>query len=333
MEIKRGKCCEKADAIGRMLQAQVNQAAGRTLPANSFEREAPTERRCWGNGHVRINDLSYGTEYPNSWLDVYLPTEEMEHAAPVYLYAHGGGFLFTGKASGDSIAKGTSGSSGLDAFLEELLSQGIAVVSIEYAMAPEYRFPVQIVQMDEAAAWILANAEHYGFDTGKIIIGGGSAGANMTELYAMAVSDNAYAQRLGIEKTALTPSQIACAVIDESALIDYVPTVENAVILEQVWLGEEDLSASEALRISYVPAYIRDKYPPSFVICSNVEEWFYRSTRPLCETLDRAGIENEFFYPSKEIGAFEHGFLMNFKTDPTARECMNALIAFIKKHV
>ncbi len=324
----------KADTIGTMLQNKVHKAAGRTLPANSFEPEAPTWRKPWGKGRVRINDLRYGETYPNSFLDLYLPVEAVEAAIPVYLYAHGGGFLFAGKSSGDAIVNaGKDESSDLDAFLEELLSMGIAVASMEYAMAPEYRFPVAIRQMDEAAHFLQEHAEEYHLDKNRVILGGGSAGADMTELYAMTICSEPYAKALGIEKAALTPEQVSCIVVDESALVDTVPAEENARILTQVWLGEEDLASCEALKLAYVPAYIHDVYPPAYITCSNVEQWFYDSTKPLYDALQKIGVDSEFFYPAKEQGEFNHGFLMNFRKDEVSAACMRGLKDFVQRHL
>ncbi len=322
---------KKADETGRLLQDKVNRSAGRSLPANSFDPEVATERRSWGKGYIRINDLCYGDRYPNSYLDVYLPSDGGERKFPVYLYAHGGGFLFTGKATGDAIANASSEASNLDAFIEELLSEGFAVVSMEYAMAPEYRFPVAVYQMDEAAKWIIENSVEYPFDTDNIVVGGGSAGADMTELYALAVSSPSYAKMLGMSGTALSLSQIPCVIIDESALVDYVPKGENEKILLQVWFGEEDLASCENMKLSFVPGFIEDSFPPSYIISSNAEQWFYDSAKPLFDTLLDKGIDCEFFYP--QSGEYQHGFLMDFRKDVVSDKCMKGLKKFLRKYV
>ncbi len=87
-------------------------------------------------------------------------------ARGVYLDIHGGGFYMGSAARGD--AHGRS--------LVEAL--GIAVVSVEYRLAPEHPWPAACEDCETAALWLLENAETR-FGAGRFAVGGVSAGATL----------------------------------------------------------------------------------------------------------------------------------------------------------
>ena len=54
-----------------------------------------------------------------------------------------------------------------------------AVAFIDYALAPEARYPVQIEQCYAVARWVTAQGESHGLDPSRIAVAGDSAGGNM----------------------------------------------------------------------------------------------------------------------------------------------------------
>ena len=95
---------------------------------------------------------------------VITPREGQARAA--YLDIHGGGFYLGSAARSDSR----------NAVLAEAL--GIAVVSIDYRLAPEHPWPAAPDDCETAALWLLEYAEAV-FGTPRLMIGGASAGANL----------------------------------------------------------------------------------------------------------------------------------------------------------
>lgn len=84
----------------------------------------------------------------------------------VYLHIHGGGWVVGNATIGDRI------------LLEIAQTAQVAVVSVEYRLAPEYPYPIPIDDCEAAAIWLLENRRSQ-FGTEKIIIGGESAGAHL----------------------------------------------------------------------------------------------------------------------------------------------------------
>lgn len=95
----------------------------------------------------------------------------------VYLNIHGGGHIW-GSAMSDDLLN------------DEMARKcKMAVVSVEYHLAPEYPFPAQVLDCNAAAKWIITNAQKE-FGTDKIFIGGGSAGAQLAALTVLYVRDS-----------------------------------------------------------------------------------------------------------------------------------------------
>jgi acetyl esterase/lipase len=94
-----------------------------------------------------------------------IPPEERETRA-VYLQIHGGGFYLSSAARSDAR----------NARLADAV--GVAVVSVDYRLAPEHPWPAAPDDCETAALWLLEQAEAM-FGTTRLAIGGASAGANL----------------------------------------------------------------------------------------------------------------------------------------------------------
>ena len=86
---------------------------------------------------------------------------------PVLVYFHGGGWV-----AGDVNA--------YDATCRALTNAaGCAVVSVEYRLAPEHKFPAAPEDCYAAVKWVAANAGEFAGDATRLAIGGDSAGGNL----------------------------------------------------------------------------------------------------------------------------------------------------------
>ncbi|MFD9095819.1 alpha/beta hydrolase [Streptomyces collinus] len=94
----------------------------------------------------------------------------------VYLHLHGGGWAF-GSADGQ------------DEKLWRLAVEArLAVMSVDYRLAPEHPFPAGPDDCEEAARWLVDHAEAE-FGTGRLLIGGESAGAHLSVLTLLRLRD------------------------------------------------------------------------------------------------------------------------------------------------
>ena len=94
------------------------------------------------------------------------------------LYFHGGGFIFGDIELFDGVARSAAKNS------------GCKVLSVEYRLAPEHKFPAAVEDAYEAYLWVRKNTGKFGIDQHKIAIAGDSAGANLTVVTGMRLKDN-----------------------------------------------------------------------------------------------------------------------------------------------
>ncbi len=94
----------------------------------------------------------------------------------VYLYIHGGGWVL-GAANQQDVR--------LWRFATEAR---LAVVSVEYRLAPEHPFPAGPDDCEDAALWVVRQAAAE-FGTGRLLIGGESAGAHLAVLTLLRLRD------------------------------------------------------------------------------------------------------------------------------------------------
>jgi acetyl esterase len=86
---------------------------------------------------------------------------------PVYINMHGGGFVFPQDKDDDLFCAHVASA-----------IQGI-VVDIDYALCPEYAFPIAMEQCYAVCKWVFRQCEKWKADNKKVSIGGHSAGGNL----------------------------------------------------------------------------------------------------------------------------------------------------------
>src|SRR5437762_10300112 len=97
--------------------------------------------------------------------------------APAIVYFHGGGHVIGSLDTHDLIARN------LCAGAEAL------VVSVDYRMGPEHKFPAAVEDSFAALEWVHRNAESLGADPGRLGVHGDSAGANLAAVVALLARD------------------------------------------------------------------------------------------------------------------------------------------------
>jgi acetyl esterase len=98
-------------------------------------------------------------------------------ALPVLLYLHGGGFTVGSPDTHDSLCR------------QLALRSGAAVVSLDYRLAPEHRFPTAVDDTWAALGWLAREAASLGLDGSRLAIGGDSAGGTLAAVGALHARD------------------------------------------------------------------------------------------------------------------------------------------------
>ena len=92
---------------------------------------------------------------------------------PVLVYFHGGGWVICDLETHDPTCRAIS--NGADC----------VVVSVDYRLAPEHKFPAAADDAYAATAWVAQHAQELGADASRVAIGGDSAGGNLTAAVAL----------------------------------------------------------------------------------------------------------------------------------------------------
>lgn len=96
---------------------------------------------------------------------LYKPSQEA--AQPVLIWAHGGAFALGSLDGADAICRNL------------VEASGVAVLSVDYRLAPENRFPAGLEDLIAAFDWVAQNGQDQGLNPQRIAIGGDSAGATL----------------------------------------------------------------------------------------------------------------------------------------------------------
>src|SRR5580704_9013730 len=97
--------------------------------------------------------------------------------APGLVFFHGGGWVIGDLDTHDVVCR-------------KLADEGeLIVVSVDYRLAPEHKFPAAVDDAVAATTWIAGHAKELGIDATRLVVGGDSAGGNLAAVVAISARD------------------------------------------------------------------------------------------------------------------------------------------------
>jgi acetyl esterase len=124
---------------------------------------------------AEIVDGSFPGPAGNVAIRIYRASAEPNQ--PGIVYFHGGGFVIGSLNSHDGTCR------------RLCHGAGCTVVSIDYRLAPEHRYPAAVDDCYAAAVWVAANAASLKIDPNRIAVAGDSAGGNLAAVTAILARD------------------------------------------------------------------------------------------------------------------------------------------------
>jgi acetyl esterase len=97
--------------------------------------------------------------------------------APALIYYHGGGFTVGSVDTHDALCR---------MFARD---GKCTVLSVDYRLAPEHKFPTAVNDAFDALVWLHAHAAEFGIDAGRLAVGGDSAGGTLATVCAVLARD------------------------------------------------------------------------------------------------------------------------------------------------
>jgi acetyl esterase len=108
---------------------------------------------------------------------IYTPAGASDRPLPCLVYLHGGGWVLGDIETHDCTCRIVANRS------------GFKVVSVDYRLAPEHKFPAPLDDCYAAVEWVAANASSIGVDPDLLAVGGDSAGGNLSAAVTLRARD------------------------------------------------------------------------------------------------------------------------------------------------
>jgi acetyl esterase len=114
---------------------------------------------------------------PTGEIPIRIYTPEGRAPFPALVYFHGGGWVIGNLDTHDSICRA--------------LANGAkcVVVSVDYRLAPEHKFPAAVEDAYIAVKWVADNSDHLQIDPNRLAVGGDSAGGNLAAVVSLIARD------------------------------------------------------------------------------------------------------------------------------------------------
>src|SRR6202453_3337047 len=110
---------------------------------------------------------------------IYTPLKlpSANNLAPCLVFFHGGGWVIGDLDTHDVVCR-------------KLADEGqLIVISVDYRLAPEHKFPAAVDDAISATKWIAGHAREFGIDATRLTVGGDSAGGNLAAVVAISARD------------------------------------------------------------------------------------------------------------------------------------------------
>ena len=260
-------------------------------------------------GVEQINNISYGPYRKYNLLDVYRP--EGKENLPFIVNIHGGGFVYGSK----EVYK---------RYCMDLARRGFCVVNINYRLAPRWKFPTPLEDINNVLLWLAREGRRYG-DISHIFMVGDSAGAQLASQYAAMLTNPEYMALFGLQKPdsriKLTALGLNCGLYN----IQHVAANERRGV-ELDYLGRK--LSGEDPRLAVMGAITPD-FPPAHITTA-CHDFLRPAAQPMFEHLTGLGIPCRMdCYGSEDDASIGHVFHVNILQEEAIR-CNDDQCAFFR---
>lgn len=258
-------------------------------------------------GISSILDEQYDSNDGDAFLDVYFPSAiaDTKETLPAVVWVHGGGWVSGNKEQVSSYCKILAG-------------KGYTVISVDYTLAPEKKYPTPLRQTNAALGYLTKHAERLHINPSQFILAGDSGGSSIVAQVANLISVPSYAVALGIEpaisRTRLAALLLFCGAYDARNIktTGIFGKFNKAVLWS--YSGERDYLTNPEFATLNLVEYVTASFPPSFISAGNGDPLLSQS-HSLARTLGNLGVPvDTLFFPADHTPAEPHEYQFNLDT-------------------
>ncbi len=257
-----------------------------------------------------LRDLRYGSHPRFHLLDLCFPKGSGGNL-PVIVSFHGGGYVYGSKEV-------------YQFYCASLAQRGFAVVNFNYRLAPKYKFPSPLEDLNAVLAWLLAHRDEYPVDPENVFLVGDSAGAQMASQYAAIWASPAYQKIMGI-----TPPDFRLAAVGLNCGMYDITAQRGDKGLKGV---KRDYFTAHPERFGEqlnVLAYIDANYPPVSVFSAG-GDFLRPHCEPMAELLRARGVDCDCHIYGDEHTY--HVFHCDMRSD-VGRQANDDQTAFFRRYI
>ncbi len=265
-----------------------------------------------------LYDLVYDPGQPDELGrgDLYLPVDG-DGPVPAVLFIHGGGWTGGHKGLRNAVLLG-----------EHLACMGVAMFDIDYDLASRSPMVEQVRHTKCALRWLRGEADQFGLDPKRIGVTGGSAGGHLAGLVATTAGVPLFDPTCDVHPD--QPADVAMA-FPFYGIYDMVSMQEQRIDFSDNgsrYLGIENPTEAD-WRVVSATTYASADDPPMLLISGRGDVLVpWQQAVEMGAVLDAVGVENEVLI----VDGGQHGFDA-FLSSPEAQEALQALTAFVQRHL
>jgi acetyl esterase len=212
-----------------------------------------------------------------------------EEKLPVLVYFHGGGFTIGSIESHDCVCRALS------------KEAHCLVVSVDYRLAPEHKYPAAVEDAWAACCWVVNEAEKLGADPDRVAVGGDSAGGNLAAVVCLMARD-AGDLNLACQLLIYPGTDMSCSLPSHETFAEGYRLTRNLIIwfYEAYFQRDDDVTEWQA---SPLNARSFADLPPAFILSAGYDP-LQDENRSYAYKLEGAGVAVKYSHYPDMI----HGF-------------------------